>query len=56
MQIASVAEEVKDPGYTMPRSIIGSVIIITIHLCSHALCYYGYHPLYPSRADGDTYC
>ena len=29
VQIASVAEEIKDPGYTMPRAIIGSVAIVT---------------------------
>ena len=30
VQIASVAEEIKDPGYTMPRAIIGSVAIVTV--------------------------
>ena len=30
VQIASVAEEVKKPSYTMPRAIIGSVGIVTI--------------------------
>ena len=30
VQIASVAEEVKDPDYTLPRSIIGSVAIVTM--------------------------
>jgi len=30
VQIASVAEEVKKPSYTMPRAIIGSVAIVTI--------------------------
>ncbi|SDL54236.1 APC family permease [Halarsenatibacter silvermanii] len=30
VQIASVAEEVKEPGYTLPRAIIGSVAIVTV--------------------------
>ncbi len=29
-QIASVAEEIKRPGYTIPRAIMGSVVIVTL--------------------------